>query len=147
MACRLSLAALVCLFATLTSTAVLAQTRGNAACPGEDVFYDPGNGQDIALPRGYRASVFAKDLNFPTGIAFRGSKNNFQVLVIESGTGLPSRCNNNELPAFGGKFSPGNPFTPDLVIFDQNGHRLAGPLGKPTVAGGGFQADGPAIGL
>jgi len=137
----------ICAALVLCSASAYAQTRGNAACPGEDVFFDPGNGQDIALPRGYKVSVFAKGLNFPTGIAFRGSKNDFQVLVIESGTGLPSRCNNNELPAFGGKFSPGNPFTPDLVIFDQNGHRLAGPLGKPTAAGGGFQADGPAIGL
>jgi len=131
----------------LCGTSALAQTRGNAACPGEDVFFDPGHGEDIALPRGYKVSVFAKGLNFPTGIAFRGSKGNFQVLVIESGTGLPSRCNNNQLPPFGGRFSPTNPFTPDLLIFDRNGHQLAGPLGKPTPAGGGFQPDGPAIGL
>jgi hypothetical protein len=32
-------------------------------------------------------------------------------------------------------------------VFDQDGHRVAGPIGKPTRAGGGFQADGPAIGL
>src|SRR5689334_21343564 len=81
----------------LCCTPALAQTRGNAACPGEDVFFDPGHGEDIAIPRGYKVSVFAKGLNFPTGIAFRGSKGNFQVLVIESGTGLPSRCNNNQL--------------------------------------------------
>src|SRR5512138_3257598 len=75
-----------------------AAERSNAACPGETVLYDPGNGEDIAVPEGYEVSVFAKDLNFPTGIAFRGNKNNFQVLVLESGTGLPSRCNNRALP-------------------------------------------------
>ena len=45
------------------------------------------------------------------------------------------------------KFAPNNPFTPNLLIFDRNGHKIAGPLGKPTPAGGGFQPDGPAIGL
>src|SRR3954470_812476 len=63
----------LCAVLVLCGTSALAQTRGNAACPGEDVFFDPGNGQDIAVPRGYRVSVFAKGLNFPTGIAFRGS--------------------------------------------------------------------------
>ncbi|HET7786597.1 MAG TPA: hypothetical protein VFL36_11555 [Myxococcales bacterium] len=136
-----------CAIVVLCGTSALAETRGNAACPGEDVFFDPGHGEDIALPRGYKVSVFAKGLNFPTGIAFRGSGRNFQVLVVESGTGLPSRCNNNTLPEFGGKFNPANPFTPDLLIFDRNGHQISGPLGKPTPSGGGFQADGPAIGL
>ena len=124
-----------------------AAVRANAACPVEQVLYDPGNGEDIVVPEGYRVSVFAKDLNFPTGIAFRGDARRFEVLVVESGTGLPSACNNNELPAFGGKFSAANPLTPDLLVFDQDGHRVAGPLGKPTPSGGGFQADGPAIGL
>jgi hypothetical protein len=133
--------------AALPMTSAFAQTKGNAACPGEEVFYDPGNGEDIAVPEGYEVEVFAKDLNFPTGIAFRGNKESFEVLVVESGTGLPSRCNNNDLPAFGGKFSPTNPLTPDLLVFDRHGNRIAGPLGKPTPSGGGFQPDGPAIGL
>ena len=93
-----------------------AADKGNAACPGEDVFYDPGRGQDIVVPQGYRVQVFAKDLNFPTGIAFDGTRNNFRVRVIESGTGLPGRCNNNELQAFGGKFSASNPFTSGLGL-------------------------------
>jgi hypothetical protein len=70
--------------------------------------------------------------------------------VLESGTGLPSQCNDNTqsatpatLPEFGAK----NPFTPDILVFDQDGHKVAGPLGKPTASGGGFQLDGPAIGL
>jgi hypothetical protein len=69
------------------------------------------------------------------------------VHVIESGTGLPGRCNNNELKPFGGTFSAANPFTPDLVTFSQDGTRIGQPLGKPTAAGGGFQADGPAVGM
>src|SRR5262249_54715824 len=123
------------------------QERGNAACPGEQVFYNPGNGEDIVVPEGFRVEVFARDLNFPTGIAFQGDENRFTVFVMESGTGLPGRCNNNEAPAFGGKFSSTNPFTPDVVVFDQGSQRLAGPLFKPTPAGGGLQPDGPAIDL
>ena len=129
------------------STPARGATKSNAACPLETVLYDPGNGEDIVVPRGYKVSVFAQGLNFPTGIAFLGDKKHFKVLVVESGTGLPSACNNNELPDFGGKFSPGNPFTPDLLIFDQDGRKVAGPIGKPTASGGGYQPDGPAIGL
>src|SRR2546425_283192 len=119
----------------------------NAGCPVEKVFYDPGHGQDIIVPEGFKVEVFAKGLNFPTAIAFKGSKEKFDVFVLESGRGLPSICNNNELPAFGGKVSATNPLTPDILVFDDNGVKKAGPLGKPTAAGGGFQPDGPAIGL
>src|SRR5689334_9347162 len=120
-----------------------AQLVGNPACPGEDVFYNPGHGEDILLPNGYKVEVFIKDLNMPTDIAFAHGR----AYVLESGTGLPGRCNNNELPAFGGKFSASNPFTPDLLIFNMAGQPVAGPFGKPTAGGGGFQPDGPAIGL
>src|SRR6266487_2420141 len=89
-------------------------TRGNAACPGEDVAFDPGQGEDVVLPRGYKIEAFATNLNFPTSIAFlrNGGRDDFQVLAVESGTGLPGRCNNNENPVWGGKLSAGNPFTP-----------------------------------
>ncbi len=86
-------------------------------------------------------------LNFPTGLAFLGDKDDFKVLVVESGTGLPSDCNDNTLPPFGGKYSPNNPFTPDLIVLDKNGRRIAGPYFKPTSPHDGYQADGPAIGL
>src|SRR5207249_3857683 len=69
--------------------------KSNPVCPVESVFYDPGHGQDIVLPEGYKIEVFAKDLNFPTDVVFLGNKNNFKVFVLESGTGLPSRCNDN----------------------------------------------------
>ena len=132
------------LLAVLLSVNVAsAQMVGNPACPGEEVFYNPGNGEDIVVPNGYKVEVFLKDLNMPTDIAFAKGR----VYVLESGTGLPGRCNNNEEAAFGGKFNPANPFTPGLLVFDSAGHLLAGPLGKPTASGGGFQPDGPAIGL
>jgi glucose/arabinose dehydrogenase len=121
--------------------------RGNPACPGEAVYYNPGRGQDIAVPAGYKVEVFAKGLNFPTGIAFRGSATNFRVFVLESGVGLPGRCNSNEAPVFGGKFSASNPFTPDLLVLDKTGRVVRGPIGKPTRSGAGFQPDGPPIGL
>ena len=129
-----------------------AGTRGNAACPGEDVPFDPGAGEDVVLPRGYRIDVFAQNLDFPTGLTFtRTGRGDFQVLVIESGTGLPGRCNNNALPVFGGKLSAGNPLTPDLLVLDRHGRVVRGPLFKPTSTSPadntGFQPDGPAIGL
>jgi hypothetical protein len=80
----------------------------------------------------------------PTGIAFRKAGAGFEVYVLESGHGLPSACN-DESTMPGGTFSPTNPFTPDILVFDQNGNKIRGPLGKPTPTGGGFQPSGPAI--
>ncbi len=127
--------------------AAWAQTKSNPVCPAETACYNPGDGEDIVVPKGFKVEVFAKDLNMPTDIAFVGNKDRFQVVVLESGTGLPSRCNNNELVPGTPKFAPDNPFTPNLLIFDQDGNKISGPLAKPTAAGGGFQPDGPAIGL
>jgi len=121
-----------------------AADKSNPNCPTETAFYDPSRGEDIVVPKGFKVEVFARDLNMPTDIAFVGNKDKFQVVVLESGTGLPSRCNDNR-PL--GTFSPDNPFTPDVIVFDQDGRKLSGRLGKPTATGGGFQADGPAIGL
>lgn len=132
--------------AAFSVTAVSADLS-NPVCPAETVHFNPGNGEDIVVPNGYKVEVFAKGLNFPTDVAFLGSKDNFQVLVLESGTGLPSRCNDNTKVPGIGKFAPNNPFTPGLSIFDRHGHKIAGPIGKPTATGGGFQPDGPAIGL
>jgi glucose/arabinose dehydrogenase len=119
----------------------------NPVCPSETVFFNPGNGEDIVVPKGFKIEVFAKGLNFPTDVAFLGDADNFRVLVLESGTGLPSRCNDNTKVPNVGKFATNNPFTPDLLIFNQHGQKVGGPLGKPTSTGGGFQPDGPAIGL
>src|SRR5678815_514084 len=55
----------------------------NPVCPAETVFFDPGNGEDIVVADGYKVEVFAKGLNFPTDVAFLGSKENFRVLVLE----------------------------------------------------------------
>jgi len=124
----------------------------NPLCPGEDVFYNPSNGEDIVVPPGFSVSVFAKDLNFPVAVAFRGSARRFEVYVLESGHGLPSRCNDEDTfqTTFPGSL---NPFTPDVLVFNQSGTKIAGPLGKPTDAratnetGGTnvFQPHGPAV--
>jgi len=80
----------------------------------------------------------------PTGIAFLGNSVSFKVYVLESGHGLPSTCNDQS--AFGtGDFDPTNPFTPDILVFDQNGHKIGGPLGKPSAPGVGLQPEGPAV--
>jgi glucose/arabinose dehydrogenase len=129
---------------TLPGAMAMAQTVANPICTDNTALFNPGNGGDIRVPEGFTVSVFAKGLNMPTGIAFLGNKNNFQVFVLESGHGLPSRC--NEQDSFGsGAFDPANPFTPDILVFDQNGKKIAGPLGKPTGPGVGFQPAGPAI--
>src|SRR5229473_4871076 len=126
-------------------TLATAQTRGNPLCPGEDVFFNPGNGENIVVPSGFAVSVFKSGLNFPTAVAFRGNRHRFEVFVLESGHGLPSRCNDETSSVVGGEFSPTNPFTPDILVFDQSGKLIRGPLAKPTAGGGGLQAHGPAI--
>src|SRR5215467_3441854 len=119
----------------------------NPACPVEVVKFDPGNGEDIVLLPGYKVSVFAKGLNMPTAVAFVGNSKKFNVYVLESGHGLPSQCNNEELAVYGGLFSPSNPFTSDILVFNQDGVKIAGPLAKPTASGGGLQPHGPAVGI
>ena len=126
-------------------TLATAQTRGNPLCPGEDVYFNPGNGEDIVKPSGFTVSVFKSGLNFPTAIAFRGDARRFEVFVLESGHGLPSRCNDETSSVVGGQFSATNPFTPDILVFDESGRLIRGPLAKPTASGGGLQAHGPAI--
>ena len=128
----------------------------NQNCPEEHVYYAPGNGEDIVVPKGYKVEAFITGLNFPTDIAFAGNKDNFTVYVLESGTGLPGKCNNRV--GYGGDvtgFGANNPFTPDIRVFNDRGRPIAGvgPIGKPdgTVNKDGtlkgFQPDGPAIGL
>lgn len=121
--------------------------KANPVCPVESVFYNPGNGEDIVVPKGYKVEVWAKDLNFPTDIAFVGNGRNFHAYVLESGTGIPSRCNDNTKVPGVARYASNNPFTPNLLVFNRSGQKITGPLAKPTPQGGGLQPDGPAIGL
>jgi hypothetical protein len=121
-----------------------AATVTNPLCPKEMANFAPGHGQDISVPDGFTVSVFASGLNMPTGIAFLGNEDRFHVYVLESGHGLPSKCNEQgSWP--GGIFDKANPFTPDILVFDQSGKKVAGPIAKPTSSGGGFQPAGPAV--
>src|SRR5215472_10404496 len=118
----------------------------NPICTDNTANFNPTLPPSIVLPSGFTASVFVSGLNFPTGIAFLGDSQSFQVFVLESGHGLGgSRCNEQGDPAVGGTFSSTNPFTPDILVFNRNGTLIRGPLGKPTPSGGGFQPAGPAI--
>src|SRR5215472_8803651 len=143
-----SLKSLVYVAGAFACTAPLAaqaapQTIQNPLCPTETALFNPGNGQDIVVAKGFKVSRFASGLNFPTGIAFRKRGGSFEVYVLESGHGLPSRC--NEQDNFGaGQFDPNNPFTPDILVFDANGNKIRGPLAKPTLHDG-FQPAGPAV--
>ncbi len=140
----LPVAVLFALVLTLPTLAT-AQTRGNPICANEDVFFNPGNGENIVVPSGFEVSVFKSGLNFPTAVAFRGNRQRFEVFVLESGHGLPSRCNDETSSVVGGELSATNPFTPDILVFDQSGNRIRGPLAKPTTSGAGLQPHGPAI--
>jgi hypothetical protein len=116
----------------------------NPICPTEFALFNPDSGSDIVVPSGFKVSVFATGLNSPTGIAFLGNSQKFEVYVLESGHGIPSIC--NEQGSFGtGPFDPNNPFTPDILVFNQNGGAPIRRLGKPTAPGVGFQTAGPAI--
>ncbi len=127
---------------------VTAATVANPLCSAETVSFNPDNGQDIVVPSGFKVSVFVAGLNAPTAVAFRGNAKKFEVFVLESGHGLPSICN-DEI-TFQTAFPHSlNPFTPDILVFNQSGTKIAGPLGKPanvnTPTSGTFQAHGPAI--
>ena len=64
-------------------------------------------------------------------------------MCSNSGHGLPSKC--NEQGSFGsGDFDPTNPFTPDILVFNQNGKPIA-KLAKPSAPGVGLQPEGPAV--
>jgi hypothetical protein len=147
-------AGLVLATAAMVPLAVNAAVVANPLCPAETALYDPGNGQDINVPAGYRVSVFASGLNFPTGIAFRATQEgDFEVYVLESGHGLPAGNNCNDEAVFQQTFPSKinlNPFTPDIKVFSSSGQLLR-KLGKPTDArtetGGTnvLQPHGPAI--
>ena len=124
-----------------------AVTKANPLCTTNTAYYSPGNGEDIIVPAGYTVSAFATNLNFPVGIAFRGNSSRFQVYVLESGHGLPSVCNDETSAVVGGVFGAANPFTPDILVFDQNGHQVAGPLATPTAPNTGLAPHGPSIGI
>jgi len=141
-----TLSAVVALAPFLTLPAVAqAATVTNPICPTEFALFNPGTGSDIVVPPGFKVSVFAKGLNFPTGIAFLGDSQKFEVYVLESGHGLPSQCNEQGSLLVGGEFSPTNPFTPDILVFNQSGGTSIRRLGKPTAPGVGFQTAGPAV--
>ena len=53
--------------------------RGKPAVSDRNRDLCPGTAQDIVVPSGYQVSVFAQGLNQPTGIAFLGTKSNFNV--------------------------------------------------------------------
>jgi len=105
---------------TVTEAQIVANPSTAPDCMNNTAFFNPTLPPSITLPPGFTASVFAAGLNAPTGIAFRGNANNFEVFVLESGHGLPSVCN-DETAWPGGVFATNNPFTPDILVFNQNG--------------------------
>ncbi|MFQ5775151.1 MAG: hypothetical protein ACE5GS_11585, partial [Kiloniellaceae bacterium] len=83
---------------------------------------------------------------FPTNIAFRGNKRNFEVFVTEAGTGLPGRCNAAEgFPSA----DADNPFLPQVRVLDDDGNTLRALGRPPTVAQRGDAAflHAPTIGV
>src|SRR5258705_2707923 len=81
------------LVVTVTLALLLAQptfvaAAPNPLCPGEDVFFNPGNGEDIIVPPGFKVSVFKSGLNFPTAVPFRGNSRRFRRVLFRTGTRL-----------------------------------------------------------
>src|SRR5215831_9891869 len=139
---RLSFTFAVALFLTVPAFAVAAELA-NPLCPENTALFNASTGRDIILPAGFKVSIFRAGLNFPTGIAFLSHGNGFDVFVLESRHNLPNKY--NEQKSFGtGQFDPKNPFTPDILVFDQSGTTLLRTLAKPT-ANDGFQPAGPAV--
>src|SRR5262249_17768868 len=130
--------------AAMVLVAAQAVTLPNPNCTNNTALFDPGSGQDISVAAGFKISVFASGLNFPTGIAFLSKGTGFEVYVLESGHGLPSTCNDERTAAVGGITGAQNPFTPDIKVFDQSGALLR-TIAKPTTPGTGLQPSGPAI--
>jgi len=129
-------------------TAAFAAIVANPLCPNNTALFNPDSGQDINVPPGFKVSVLASGLNFPTGLAFRGNGQHFEIYVLESGHGLPSVCNDQSAPSLGGDFDANNPFTPDILVFDETGkllRKLAKPTGSGTVQTGGLQSEGPSV--
>ena len=92
--------------ASMASVAAQAAVLSNPICPNNTAQFDPGSGQGIVVPPGFKISVFKSGLNFPTGIAFRRAGAGFEVYVLESGHGLPSICNNERFSRSGGNLQP-----------------------------------------
>jgi hypothetical protein len=105
----------------VAQAATVANPTPSPQCGDNTAFFNPALPPNIVLPLGFTASVFAAGLNAPTGIAFLGNASSFQVLVLESGHGLPSVCNDETLWP-GGEFDVNNPFTPDILVFNQTGN-------------------------
>ena len=76
---------------------VVANPSTSPQCMDNTANFNPTLPPSIVLPPGFTASVFASGLNMPTGIAFLGNSSSFQVLVLESGHGIPSVCNDETL--------------------------------------------------
>ena len=123
-------AAVMLALAGMAVAPLSAWAAGNDACPGEEVHFSP-NPADIIVPPGYKVSVFAKGLNFPTNIAFRGNEKKFEAYVTEAGTSLPGRC--NAADGYPSKDAD-NPFLADVKVLDQSG-TVVRTLGRaPSVA-------------
>jgi len=129
------------LWPTVAHAATVANPSTSPQCMNNTAFFNPTLPSSIVLPPGFTASVFATGLNMPTGIAFLGNSSSFQVLVLESGHGLPSVCNDETLWP-GGEFDINNPFTPDILVFNQNGTKIRGPLASRPPAGAGSSLPG-----
>ena len=87
---RLYAVATACALAPLLPLDAVAANNvvANPICTDNTANFNPTLPPSIVLPPGFSASVFAFGLNFPTGIAFLGNSQNFQVFVLESGHGL-----------------------------------------------------------
>ena len=117
----------------------------NTGCNLNTAQFAPGNGQDIVVPPGFKVSVFASGLNLPDGNCLSQERCRVRGLCARIGARAAEQHATNKARCRGEPSLTNNPFTPDILVFDQNGHKIRGPLGKPTATGGGLQPAGPAV--
>jgi hypothetical protein len=116
-------------FAPLLALPAVAQAKivANPLCPDNTAFFNPTLPPNIVLPDGFTASFFAAALEAPTGTAFLGDASSFRVFVLESGHGLPSRCNDQS--AFG-RVHPSR--SQDLLRMKERIRRTPASTSSPT---------------
>ena len=71
--------------ASMIPVAAQAATLSNPICTNNTAEFDPGSGQDIVVPPGFKVSVFKSGLNFPTGTCLSEDRCNVRSLRARIG--------------------------------------------------------------
>ena len=130
-----------------TAEQLVANPTNKPDCMNNTAFFNPNPATpSIDLPAGFKASVFAAGLNMPTGIAFRRRREQLPGVCPRIRAWSAQRVQRRSGVAGWCTFAANNPFTPDILVFNQE--REIDP--RPAWAsqhppGAGLQPSGPAV--